>query len=221
LLYLLAYYLYIRPAPLLPTILRLPHPAKRSLIYINLTRVHLLHQLHSFLHLPHNHLLLLLKRIRILRHHHLILISSPIFNLLLNSFAYLLLDLLPSLSPLELFNKLKLDQLMDFLLVGLEESVVVQIHRLARDARVDLQFLVSRGVVRVLCAALEGAISRGFQRVYPLYTFLIVFTFKPVNFLSRYNMKLFGVPIAKVNRSSLLKIYTVISLTRPLMRIPI
>jgi hypothetical protein len=109
LLYLLAYYLYIRATPLLPTILRLPRPAKRSLIYINLTRVHLLHQLHCFLHLSHNHLLLLLKRIRILRHHHLILIRSPIFNLFLYRFPYLLLDLLPPLSSLELFNQLKLD----------------------------------------------------------------------------------------------------------------
>ena len=101
---------------------------------------------------------------------------------------------------------------MDFFFVGLKQGVIFDIHGLASDARVDFKFFIAGCVVGVLDTTLEGAISRGFQGVYPLHALLFMFTFKAVNFLGGNNMELFGVSIANVNGSSLFKIYAVICL---------
>jgi len=153
-----------------------------------------------------------LKRAGILRHHR-VLVGFPVFYLFFDGFPDFLFDLLPSFGSLELFHQFGLYHFMHFFFVSLKKGVVIHIHRLASDARVDFKFFIARCVIWVLNATLEGTVSCGFKGVYPLLAFLFMLTFKPINFLSGNNMELFGVAIAKVNRSRLFKIYAVVGFT--------
>ncbi len=102
---------------------------------------------------------------------------------------------------------------MNFFFISLKECIVINIHRLASNARVDFEFFIPGSIIRVLKTSLEGTISRSLERVDPLLALFFVLTLKTIDLLSSDKMELFGVTSAKVYRASLLKIDTIICLT--------